>query len=309
MPLDWQIRAFLELFERGEALAFHALGVEKARRAIAEQSIPLGPPQPVAAVEDRSIPGPDGEVTVRIYRPYDPVPAGALVYFHGGGWVLGSIATHDAVCRALTNAAGCVTVSVEYRLAPEHKFPAGLEDCFAATGWVVENAENLGLRAPKVAVGGDSAGGNLAACVALKARELGGPQIAAQLLIYPVIDDSLDTPSYEAFGQGYFLTRADMEWFWNLYVKDPSDRDNPLCCPSKAKSVDGLPPALIVTAEFDPLRDEAEQYAQRLKAAGVPVTLKRYDGMIHGFFRLGHLVERARCAVKEVGELLRLALT
>ncbi len=309
MPLDPQARAFLARFSSGSAQPFHQLTVEQARRAIQEQTRIPESPEPVAVVEDRIIAGPGGPLAIRVYAPVRDRPLPALLYFHSGGWVIGSIQTHDGVCRALTNAAGCVTVSVDYRLAPEHRFPAALEDCYTATRWVAENASRLGVDPARVAVGGDSAGGNLAACLALVARERGAPSIAFQLLVYPVIDDALDTQSHQEFGSGFFLTRADMEWFWNHYVPNKADRESPLACPAKAKDLSGLPPAMVITAEFDPLRDEGEHYAARLKAAGVPVTLKRYDGMVHGFFRLGHIMDQGRAAVADAAAALRAALS
>jgi acetyl esterase len=308
LPLDPQAQAFLERFETGGALPFHALTVEQARRAIEEQTRTFGSPQAVARVEDREIPGPAGPLAVRIYIPSHEASLPALVYFHGGGWVIGNLNTHDAVCRALSNSARCLTVAVDYRLAPEHRFPAALEDCYAATSWVATNAQRLGVDATRLAVGGDSAGGNLAAAVALMARERGAPALAFQLLVYPVTDDAMDTPSHRAFAEGFFLTRSDMEWFWNHYAPDPSDRESCFACPAKATDLSGLPPAMIITAEFDPLRDEGERYAERLKAAGVPVTLKRYPGMVHGFFRLSHIIDQGKTALAEAGAALRAAL-
>jgi acetyl esterase len=308
MSLDPQARAFLERFNSGSALPFHVLTVDEARRAIEEQTRTFGPPEPVAMVEDRTITGPAGSLTVRIYAPGRGQLLPALVYFHGGGWVLGNLDTHDAVCRALTNSAGCITIAVDYRLAPEHKFPAALEDCYVATCWVAENANQLGVNPARIAVGGDSAGGNLAASVALMAQERKGPPLRFQLLVYPVTDDAMDTPSHRAFAEGFFLTRPDMEWFWNHYAPDEASRESKFVCPAKATDLRGLPPAMIITAEFDPLRDEGERYAARLQAAGVPVTLKRYPGMVHGFFRLSHIMDQGKVALADAGATLRAAL-
>ena len=309
MPLDPQARAFLDRFATGGARPFHALTVDEARRAIEEQTRAFGPREAVATVEDRAIAGPADALAVRIYAPSRERPLPALVYFHGGGWVIGNLRTHDAVCRALTNSARCITVSVDYRLAPEHRFPAALEDCYAAANWVAENADRLGVDPARVAVGGDSAGGNLAACVALMARERRAPSLVFQLLVYPVTDDAMDTPSYQAFAEGFFLTRPDMEWFWNHYAPDKADRESRFACPAKATDLRGLPPAMIITAEFDPLRDEGERYAARLSAAGVPVTLRRYDGMVHGFFRLSHIMDQGKAALADAGAVLRAALS
>jgi acetyl esterase len=232
-----------------------------------------------------------------------------LVYFHGGGWVLGGIETHDGVCRELANAAGCVVVSVDYRLAPEHKFPAAVEDCYAATQWAAAHAGDLGADARRLAVGGDSAGGNLAAVVSQMAPDRGGPPIVFELLVYPVTTAAFDTPSYRDNAEGYLLTAGDMRWFWNHYLNGPADADNPYASPLRATRLAGLPPALVITAEFDPLRDEGEQYAQRLEEAGVPTRLIRYDGMIHGFFGMSHMMDKAKAAVREAGANLRLAFS
>ena len=213
--------------------------------------------------------------------------------------------THDATVRALTNAAGCVAVSVEYRLAPEHKFPAAADDSYAAARWVADNAAALNGDPSRVAVGGDSAGGNLAAVVALMARQRGGPPLVHQLLVYPVTDFNFATPSYRENAQGYLLGRTDMVWFWNHYLRDEADGGNPLASPLRAEDLRGLPPALVITAEYDPLRDEGEAYAEKLRAAGVPVTCTRYDGMVHGFFNMFVAVDRAKDAIRQAADALR----
>jgi acetyl esterase len=228
-----------------------------------------------------------------------------LVYFHGGGWVLGGLETHDGVCRGLANGAACVVVSVDYRLAPENKFPAAAEDCYAAAAWVAKHAPVIGGDPRRIAVGGDSAGGNLSAVVALMAGDRQGPELSLQLLVYPVTDSACDTPSYRENAEGYLLTRDAMAWFWNHYVRDDRDRINPHAAPLRAGNVAGTPPALVITAEFDPLRDEGEAYARRLEAAGVPVTLTRYDGMIHGFFGMTMVMDKARAAMHEATMALR----
>jgi acetyl esterase len=218
--------------------------------------------------------------------------------------VIGSIETHDGLCRQLANAAGCIVVSVDYRLAPEHPYPAAAEDAYAATRWVVDNARSFGGDPSRVAVGGDSAGGNLTAVVSLMARDRGGPPLVQQLLIYPVTDAPTDKGSYRSNAEGYFLTADMMQWFWRHYTGEAGSAE-PYACPLRAKSLAGLPPALVVTAEFDPLRDEGEVYAARLREAGVPVHLSRYDGMIHGFFAMSAFLDRARAAVAEAAEALR----
>jgi acetyl esterase len=261
----------------------------------------------VAAVEDRRLAGPGGELPVRVYRPPGTGPFPALVYLHGGGWVLGGLDTHDGTCRALARAVPCVVVSVDYRLAPEHPFPCAAEDAWAATRHVAANAAAFGAEPGRIAVGGDSAGGNLAAVVALMARDRGGPSLVHQLLVYPVIDAAMDTPSYRENAEGYFLTADAMAWFWGHYVPDPAARRNPYASPLRAADLAGVAPAQVLTAEFDPLRDEGETYAARLRAAGVPVTLRRFDGMIHGFFSMTGSLDQAAVAVEEAAVGLRAA--
>ncbi|MFB6296440.1 MAG: alpha/beta hydrolase [Halobacteriales archaeon] len=242
-----------------------------------------------------------------MYTPEGEGPFPVLTFYHGGGWVIGTLDTHEPICRALAGAADCVVVSVDYRLAPEHPFPAALEDCYAATRWVSDNAATLHADPDRVAVGGDSAGGNLAAAVAQACRDHGGPELVHQLLVYPVTDHAFDTDSYAENAEGYFLTRADMEWFWDHYLDSRFDGNNPYASPLRARDLGGLPPASVVTAGFDPLRDEGIAYAKRLDAAGVAVEHHHYDGAIHGFF--GMLVEpeipQARDAVETTAADLR----
>ncbi len=308
MPLDPEATALLEALRQAGAPPVEQQTVEQARESFQALRELAGPPEPVASVEDRRISGPAGQIAVRVYRPPDRGALPVLVYLHGGGWVIGNLETVDVPVRALVNRAGCVAVSVDYRLAPEHKFPTPLEDCYAATRWVAENANALGVDLDRIAIGGDSAGGNLAAAVALAMRDRGGPRLAFQLLIYPVTDFNLDSGSYRANGDGYLLTRSGMEWFWSHYLHSPADGERPYASPLRAADLHGLPPALVITAEFDPLRDEGEAYAGRLAGSGVPVTLKRYDGMIHGFFQLGGMLSQGRRAVDDVAAALRAAL-
>jgi acetyl esterase len=309
MPLDRQARAVLD--------AIAALGLApmeqgtptEARAAFLERRrLTAGPPPPIHRTEERRIPGPAGEIPIRLYRPDDRRPLPALVYFHGGGWVIGSIDTHDATSRELANQGGCLVVSVDYRLAPEHKFPAAAEDAYAATRWVAEHAAEIGADPGRLAVGGDSAGGNLASVVALMARDRGGPRLAVQLLIYPVTDHAFDTPSYRENAEGYGLTRGQMIWFSNHYLNRPADADSPYASPLRAESLRGLPPALIITAEYDVLRDEAERYAERLQADGVEVRLARHPGQIHGFFGMTGQIEAARDGLRRAADALRSAL-
>jgi len=307
MPLDPQVQTLLNQVNAMGAPPLHTMSVPDARAALAEMAALQGEPAAVARVEDRRIPGPQGAIPVRLYTPAGNAPFPALVYYHGGGWVLGSIESHDGVCRTLANAAGCAVVSVDYRLAPEHKFPAAAEDAYAALQWVATNAHDMDVDPARIAIGGDSAGGNLTAVVALMARDRGGPALVHQLLVYPVTDSACDTASHRDNADGYFLTKDSMLWFWNHYTRNDADRRNPYAAPLRAESLRGLPPALVITAEFDPLRDEGEAYAARLKEAGVPVKHTRYNGMIHGFFGMSALLDQAKTAVGEAGKALRAA--
>jgi len=308
MPLDSQMQPLLEMMNTMMGPPLGTVSPEETRRLMDERRATMPPGEPVARVQDLSAPGPAGEIALRVYTPAGPTPQPVVVFYHGGGWVIGSIDSHDATARALANRSGCTVVSVEYRLAPEHKFPAAAEDSYAATVWVAEHAAECGGDPTRLAVAGDSAGGNLAAVVALLARERGGPRIAFQLLVYPVTDCNYDTGSYTANAEGYFLTKASMVWFWDHYLSSAADAANPVASPLRAESLAGLPPALVITAEFDPLRDEGEAYAKRLEAAGVPVVCTRYDGVIHGFFGMGDALDKARAAQQQAGEALRSAL-
>lgn len=307
MPLDPQMQAFLDQLQALGVPSFETLSVEQARLGTAAMDNIHGAPEPVGSVDNLAAGGPAGPIPIRVYTPEREGALPVLVYFHGGGWVLGDLESHDAVCRGLANAANCLVVSVDYRLAPEHKFPAAAEDAYAATQWVAENAAGLGGDPDRIAVAGDSAGGNLAAVVALMARDRGGPALVYQLLIYPVTDPALDTPSCHDNAQGYFLTLDSMRWFWNHYLRSEADRENPYAAPLRAQDMRGLPPALVITAEFDPLRDQGEAYAARLSAAGVPAELRRYDGMIHGFFSMGAVVDQAGVAMNDIGAKLQAA--
>jgi acetyl esterase len=269
-------------------------------RAGMEAELPeiWGAPDEVDEVVDLLIPGPAGSLRVRVYRPRSTTLLPVLVWFHGGGWVVGSLDSHDPVCRAIANRAPCVVVSVDYRLAPEHPYPAAVDDAWAATEWVAQEALSLGADVSKMVVGGDSAGGNLAAVVALRARDAGLP-LAMQALVYPVTDFDLASESYERLATGLNLTRAKMEWYWKAYLGD-ADGSHPDASPLRAADLAGVAPALVQTAEHDPLVSEGEAYADRLNAEGVPVTLTRYDGMIHGFIRMPGLVAEADDAIGEI---------
>lgn len=311
MPLDPQVAHYLQSsLETDVDETVAPTLTEQRRQSVQATLAEAGEPEAVASVEDRVIPGPAGSLPIRIYTPLDVArdPLPVLVYFHGGGWVFGSIEGHDPVCRALANHASCLVVSVGYRLAPEHKFPAAPEDCYAATKWVAEHAREVKVDPARIAVGGDSAGGNLAAAVALMARDCGGPELCYQVIIYGETDyPEPGTASYETYANGYGLTRESMIWFWEQYLERPEDGVHPYASPLRAANLSGLAPALIITAEYDPVRDEAEHYARCLHEAGVPVRLSRYYGMIHGFFRMFAVFEQSRQALEEVAVALRKA--
>jgi acetyl esterase len=279
---------------------------EEARRASDERraQAPVVP-EPVAQVADRTIDGPGGPLRIRVYRPDSSTTPPVLVFFHGGGWVLCDLESHDPICRVLANRTGCVVVSVDYRRAPESRYPAAVEDAYAATRWVAGHADELNVDADRLVVFGDSAGGNLAAAVALMARDRGGPRIACQVLAYPVTDHDFDTGSYRDFGADHFLTTAAMRWYWDQYAPEPVDRDAPYLSPLRARDLGNLPPALVVSAECDPLRDEGLAYAQRLRDAGTEVEQTTYEGMIHGFFTMIGALDGARQAVADVVHSLR----
>jgi acetyl esterase len=292
--------------------------VERALSALPAAEVPLaalragmlaelpeiwGVPEEVDEVVDILIPGPGGDLPVRVYRPRSTGLLPGLVWFHGGGWVVGDLDTHDPVCRAIANRGPCVVVAVDYRLAPEHPFPAALEDAWVATEWVAEEALSLGIDATRIAVGGDSAGGNLAAAVAQHARR-GALPVALQVLVYPVTDHDFESESYERLGTGLNLTRAKMEWYWSQYLgKD--DGTHPDASPLRASDLADVAPALVLTAELDPLVAEGEAYAARLRAAGVEVSATRFDGMIHGFIRMPALVDDAERAIDAIAAALR----
>jgi acetyl esterase len=305
LPLESVTAAILAQRAESGLPEYHQLPVAESRAIYTEiSSVP--PTVEVHRVEDLSIEGPNGDIPVRIYRPSDQ-PAPVHVHLHGGGWVIGNLVTHDADCREICVASGCIVVAVDYRLAPEQPFPAGLEDCYAAACWASTQGAELGAKSGPISIGGDSAGANLATAVALMARDRSGPEFALQLLLYPITDHSMSTVSYRDNAEGYLLTETMMRWFWGHYCDDPEQRKNPLVSPLLAPDLSGLPPTLLLTAEFDPLRDEGEAYGERLAAAGVEVEMRRYDGLIHAFFSLAGFIEAAREAVDQVGAALRRA--
>jgi len=295
-----QVRTVLQMLDDQPVPPTYAVAVDDAREQL-ETLARMREGEAVANVENFDIGGPDGpegSLPVRVYYPEADGPHPTLVYFHGGGYVLGSLETHDALCRALTNAAECAVVSVDYRLAPEHRFPAAVEDAYFAVEWVANHGESVDLDPTRIAVGGDSAGGNLSAAVTLVSKDRGGPDLAHQTLIYPAVDSPVtgEYDSYEENAEGYFLEREGMEWFLEQYVDDEIHLRNEYFAPILA-DLSGVPPASVVTAGFDPLRDEGQAYAAKLEAAGVEVHTHHFEDMIHGFANMVDMVDAAGEAV------------
>jgi acetyl esterase len=282
----------------------HEVDIHVLRDAM-ESRFPDREREPVSSVEDRVVVGPHGEVPIRLYRPELTDTPPVLVYFHGGGWVLGSLETHDAICRSLANEAQCVVVAVDYRLAPEHPFPQGLQDCQAVVRWVQDSSAEIGVDGERVAVGGDSAGGNLAAAVANSNRDENAKPLCHQLLIYPVIDAEQATDSYRENAEGYLLTALGMKMFWDLYLGGAQATESALASPAMASDLSGLPPATVITAQYDPLRDEGEIYAERLNAAGNQVALRRWDGVFHGFVGFADRLIKGSEAIRFSAKRLR----
>jgi len=299
--LDTKVALALKMIpERKEGMS-----VDAQRKNMDKMMATYNKPNPIEKVDNQHIPTDGFDIPIRIYSNHSDDNLPMLLFFHGGGWVVGNMDTHDGICRQIAKVAKVVIVSVDYRLAPEHPYPTPLMDCYTALEWVHENAAKIGGNPKKIAVGGDSAGGNLAAAVCLKAKAENGPKISYQALIYPVTDLSkLTTISYQNFATKFFLTKNMMAQYINYYIADSSTRLEAYASPLLAPDVSDLPPALVITAGFDPLRDEGEAYGERLKAAGVPTTITRYKGTIHGFFGLGALGNAGVVAVKEVGDKL-----
>ncbi|MDT7592675.1 MAG: acetyl esterase [Pseudonocardiales bacterium] len=307
MPVHPEAQGLLDALAEAGLPATEEMTVPNARAATAGFLALQGEPVEVASALDRTVPGPAGEIPVRVYTPAGEGPLPVVVYFHGGGWVIGDLEVVDQPCRQLASAAGAIVVSVDYRLAPEHRYPAAFEDSYAATVWVGAHAAEIGGDPARLAVAGDSAGGNLAAAVALAARDRGGPELAAQLLIYPVTDFNFGTASYQDNREGYLLTKGSMQWFWAHYLGAQDLDKDPYACPLRADSLVGLPPAYVATSEYDPLRDEGEAYARRLEEAGVAVTAKRFDGLLHGFFWMLAAVPSAAGVLDDMVGVLRKA--
>lgn len=308
MNLDPQVAEILEALDAGFP-PVHTMTGTQARAVIRSRFVAPASPEEVGEVRDASIHGPDGDIAVRIYRPASasgPVPT--VVYAHGGGFVFCDLDSHDGLCRSFANLIPAVVVSVDYRLAPENRWPAAAEDVFAVAQWAARNVDALGGDAFRVVIGGDSAGGNLAAAAAVMARDRGAPALAAQLLLYPMIAADFDTESYRMFGQGFYNPRPALQWYWDQYVPSDTDREHPYASPLMAE-VSGLPPALVIIAGHDPLRDEGIAYADALNAAGVSTTRLVYDGGIHGFMTMPTLDIARRARIEVCRELFRLLAT
>jgi acetyl esterase len=305
VPLDPELQAMRDQRELDDVPPLYAMSLADARAAdLASIRAGGGEPEPVYEVAELKIAGPGGELPLRLYRPASERPLPALVYFFGGGWVLGTIDTADGVCRRLANACGALVVVVGYRLAPEHPFPAAIDDCYTTVRWAAEHAGEIGADPARLAVGGDSAGGNLAAGVALRARA-DGPALAGQLLVYPNTDQLADDQSMRAADDRFLFNRHSVDWYRRHYLANPGDAAHPLASPLRAESLAGLPPALVITAEYDPLRDQGEAYARRLADEGVPVELSRYPGMAHGFFTMIGTLGASRAAIAQAASRLR----
>jgi len=306
--LDPEIQPIVDLMEAAAVPPGHVVPIEQARAAHDRETAWLsGSGEDVAEVRDITVPGPGGAIPVRVFRPPGEGSLPLAAYVHGGGWAIGSIDAFDPLCRALANASGAVIASIGYRLAPEHPFPAGLDDVRAAVRWLAEHARELGGDPERMAIAGDSAGGNLATVTARRLRDESGSPLRFQALVYPVCDSALDTGSYRASSEGFGLSALGMQRYWELYL-DGADGGDPDASPLRAEDLSGLPPAFVLTVRDDVLRDEGEAYARALEAAGVPVTLRRYDGAVHGFFRWLAQSRLSRRAVAEVGAALREAL-
>jgi len=312
-PLHPQTQGLVDAMARMNLIPPDKLSVEQAREQFRRSRIPfVAPAEQVDSAKDATIPGPGGGLRIRMYRPLgsrsDELLPG-LVYFHGGGWVFGDLDSHDPLCRELCNLARCAVVAVDYRLAPENRFPAAVEDAISAIRYVAQHAIALGIDGARLAAGGDSAGGNLAAVAALTFRDQGGPELKLQVLVYPVTDFSMEAPSYTRIANGFTFSKERMSYFRGLYLRGPEDAANWRASPLKAKDLSRLPSALLIAAGHDPLVDEGKAYADRLAAAGVPVTYTRYDGMVHGFVSMAGAIDAGHTAIAEAATALKRAFS
>jgi acetyl esterase len=310
VTLDPDAAAVFKAFQEAGRPPYETVTPAEARELYLKGRVVTNPEPPeLDKVQPLSIPSPAGPIPARIYTPKQLRKAGdlspCLVFFHGGGWVIGDLDSHDVVCRKLAEEGQLIVISVDYRLAPEHKFPAAVDDSIAATKWIAENAKQFGIDASRLSVGGDSAGGNLAAVVAIAARDGKGPDIAGQVLIYPAIDFAMTHPSHSEPETSVLLTRSVIKWFRDHYLNGGADVHDWRASPARAKTLVGLPPAYVLTAGADPLRDEGNEYAERLKQAGVAVTYRTFPGQFHGFFTMGKLLQQANVAAGEIGVWLK----
>ncbi|NKB32878.1 MAG: alpha/beta hydrolase fold domain-containing protein [Pseudomonadales bacterium] len=308
MALDPQAKALLESAEQSGAPPFNAYPAAEAR-AVYDQASELvrGNPPESHSIDAIVIPGPAGAIPAWVYKPSAEQNLPVLVYFHGGGYTIGSLKSHDCVCRGLCIEANCIVVSVDYRLAPENKYPAAVDDAWAAAQWAASNAESLGGNPNNVAIGGDSAGGNLTAVVSLLAKESGNPYFVFQLLIYPGTDMSCSFESHKTFGQGYRLTNELIDWFYDHYFSKDDDLSHWKASPLNAEDLSGLPSAFVLSAGYDPLQDENRAYAEKLTSAGVKVKHSHYEGMMHGFVTMPGVIDKAKTAISECAAELRQA--
>jgi len=311
MPLDPLMKDFLDQMALQPTPKLWEMPPALARETMIAMTQLIGPKDvPIGKVVTRAIPAAHGEIPIRVYTPVaggaEPMPA--MVYFHGGGWVIGNLDTHDGVCRILANESRCRIVAVDYRLSPEHKFPAAVEDAFAAVSWIESNASDMGIDANRLAVGGDSAGGALAAVVAQMAKEKGKPKLSFQLLFFPVTQIGEETISLRDFAEGFFLEAQTLNWFYDHYLDADADKNDPRISPLRAKTVSGLPPAYVMVAGFDPLHDEGVAYAEKLREAGVAVTLDDYPDLVHDFILMQAVVPQAKEALVAAAGALKSAL-
>ena len=305
LTVDPQVQALLDQFAQFPWPSENNLSSEQIRQAYLKLRSLAGSPEDIDKVEEIKLPGATGSIPVRIYTPKVGKTLPILVYFHGGRYISGDLDTHDAPLRALANRSECIIVSVGYRLAPEYKFPGAVDDSYSVTKWIADHASDIGGDPTRIAVSGDSAGGGIAAAVTLIAREKNSPALAYQILIYPMLDATISSKSYKSFATGYLMTAEMLISGYTKYLPENVDPKNPYISPLWSKDLKNLPPAYVLTAEFDPLRDEGEAYAKRLKEAGVPVILKRYEGMIHGFFQFGGVLDVGRKSIDETASALR----